>query len=442
MEALSRSGPEHAKLIASYGGIYENRATERAVARVVGRLVAASDDPSRSYRVTILNSPAVNAFALPSGDLFVTRGLVALASDEAELAAVIAHEIAHVTAQHAAARERQAQAVAVASRVVGNMVDEREAARLARETTELSIARFSQAQELEADAIGVRTLAEAGFDPYAAARFLEGMNRFASLPEDNPGAAENPDFLSSHPTTPARIDVARRTAARYAPPGTGERNRERYLKSIDGLLFGDDPREGFVRGRSYLHADLGIAFTVPRGYRLRNTRAAVLATDGARTAIRFDGVAVPPGVPMTDYLASGWVNGLEPGSIRPVRLGGEDGAVASASVEGWSFRIAAVRVGPKAYRFIFASSGAQAPLEAAFEETVGSFRVLPPSERAALRPLRLRIYEVRPGDTPERLATRMRGVEPDRRLALFNALNGLPPGASLTPGSVVKIVSD
>lgn len=439
---IGRTNPEHAKLIASYGGVYQNEAVERAVARVVGRLVAASDEPTRSYRVTILNSPAVNAFALPSGDLYVTRGLLALANDEAELAAVVAHEIAHVTAQHAAARERRAQAAAVADRVLASMVDDREAERLARQNTESSLARFSQAQELEADEIGVATLARADFDPYAAARFLEGMARFADLPDADPGAEERPDFLSSHPTTPARVARARRTASRYAPPGTGERNRERYLESLEGLLFGDDPREGFVRGRSYLHADLGVAFEVPKGYALRNTRAAVLATDGDRTAIRFDGVSVPPGTTMADYLRSGWVNGLREESVRSRRIGGLEAATAAAAVDGWSFRIGAVRVGSEVYRFIFATSGPPGAIEADFEKTVESFRRLSPSERASLRPLRIRIHETRPGDTPARLAATMKGVEPERKLALFNALNGLAPGASLTPGTRVKIVGD
>lgn len=437
-----RTNPEHARLIASYGGVYSNERVERAVARVVGKLVAASDEPSRSYNLTILNSPAVNAFALPSGDLYITRGLLALANDEAELAAVIAHEMAHVTANHAAARQRRAQAVAVANRVMSNVVSQTDVAQSARETTELSLARFSQAQELEADAIGVKTLANAGFDPYAAGRFLKAMGSFAALPSINPLSETRPDFLSSHPATPSRIDVAVREARQYAAPGVGATHRERYLADLDGILWGDDPREGFVRGREFLHADLGIGFTVPEGFVLKNTAEAVLATDGARTAIRFDAVPVPRDVTLTDYLASGWVNGLDPASVTPARIGGLEAATAAASVDGWAFRIGVVRVRDQVYRFIFATSGRAATLEAPFDGTFESFRVLTPGERAGLRPLRIRVIETGPGETIRQVAQKMRGIDPSERERLFLALNGLAANGQLVPGQEVKIVAD
>lgn len=433
---------ENAKLIATYGGLYSDADIERAVARAVGRLVAASDDPSHSYRVTILNSPAVNAFALPSGDLFVTRGLLALANDESELAAVIAHEMAHVTAQHASERQRRAQAVAVASRVLGNMVNDPLAARAARQNTELSLARFSQAQELEADTISVRTLAGAGFDPNAAARFLRSLGAFAALPVASAGRTSRQDFLSSHPTTPQRIAVAATVAKRYGAPVSGAADETDYLSSLDGLLFGDDPREGFVRGRDYLHADLGIAFTVPEGYALRNTADAVLATDGDRTAIRFDGVALPPDLPLDEYLNSGWVNGLVRDSVRSETINGLEAASASAIVEGWSFRIGVVRAGSRVYRFIFASSAPASRFESAFRSTFESFHRLMRAERANLKPLRLRIVAVRPGDTVASLAARMEGTDPRYRRALFLALNGLDEDQRLVRGERVKIVTE
>ncbi|MEM8664319.1 MAG: M48 family metalloprotease, partial [Pseudomonadota bacterium] len=286
MPAVTRS-PEHERLVATYGGVYHNARMENAVHVLVGRLVAASEEPNRSILVTILNSPAINAFALPSGELYLTRGLITLANDDSELAAVIAHELAHVTADHARLRQRQARAAALAKRV-SDVVADPTIKLETRETAELSLAAFSQRQELEADAIGVRTLVKAGFDPFAAARFLQSMARYAALPALSAASSTDPDFLSSHPSTPARVAHAKRVARAAGAPGIGQRDRRNYLATLNGALYGDDPREGYVRGREFAHIKLGIAFTVPEGYALKNTSAAVLATDGQNTAIRFD----------------------------------------------------------------------------------------------------------------------------------------------------------
>lgn len=432
---------EHVKLIGSYGGIYSNARIEGMVASLVGRLVEASDAPDRSVRVTILNSPAVNAFALPSGDLYVTRGLIALASDQSELAAVIAHELAHVTRNHAALRQRQARAAALARRVSEVVVDPTIKAET-REQAELSPAAFSRQQELEADEVSVRTLARAGFDPFASARFLESMADYAALPSPNAASEGQPGFLSSHPTTPARIDRARRVARGYAAPGLGRTARNAYLKSLDGMLYGDDPREGYVRGREFAHVEFGVAFTVPEGYVLKNTSAAVLATDGEQTAVRFDAVEIPPDQSLADYLRSGWIKGLVEDSIRSRTGGGLETAVASALVEGWSFRIGVVRGPQRVYRFIFASSDPTGGYESAFRRTVDSFRLLSPSQRAAMRPLRLRVLPVGRDDTVETFTRRMRGVDPAIERRLFETLNGLEPGEMLRAGDLAKIVTE
>lgn len=412
------------------------------VRQIVDRLVAAADLRDRSVRVTILNSPAVNAFALPSGDLYVTRGLIALASDESELAAVIAHEIAHVKADHAKLRQRQAEAAALARRV-SDMVVDPAVSRETRDTADLSVATFSQQQELEADRNGVETLAKAGFDPFAAARFLTSMADFAALPSLNAVSETKPGFLSSHPSTPARVENARRVARAFGPPGIGRVARGSYLRSLDGILYGDDPREGYVRGREFAHVDLGIAFTVPEGFVLKNTSAAVLATDGEHTAIRFDAVGVRSDVALRDYLRSGWVKGLVEDSVRTDEIGGLEAATASALVEGWSFRIGVVRGRDRVYRFIFASSKPASAYESAFRRTIASFRLLSPSQRAGMRPLRVRVVPVRENENASTLAVRMTGVDPSMKLPLFGVLNGLEDGGdAVQTGDFVKVVTE
>jgi predicted Zn-dependent protease len=429
---------EHPKILASFGGTYEDREAEIAIARAVGRLVAASDEPWRSYRVTLLNSPAVNAFALPGGYVYVTRGLLALANDTSEVAAVIAHEMAHVTTRHAFSRAERAEAAAVASRVVQNVVDDPQLAQMALASSQLSLARFSQIQELEADALGIRTLAKAGYDPYAAARFLTSMARYAAWKTAEPDRDINSDFLSSHPTTPERISQAVAAAA-DAGPG-GERDQESFLSRVDGLMFGDDPVEGFARGREFVHAKLGLAFTVPSGFVLENTARAVLATDASGTAMRFDGADVPRGSDLVSYLTSGWINGLDASSIRTVSINGLPAATASASARGYAYRIAVVRFGDNAYRFLFATRVPTRALDEAFTSTIATFRPLGAEERSNLKPLRIRVVTVNPGDTAETLARRMAPL--DRPVSLFRVLNGLGPADQPAVGSKVKIVAE
>jgi predicted Zn-dependent protease len=161
--------------LSSYGGSYDDPKLEALIGKTVDRLVAASDRPDQAYKVTILNSGAVNAFALPTGQLYVTRGLIALASDTSELSSVLSHEMAHVLAKHASIREDQARQAAVVTRVVTDMGNDPDLTALALAKTKLTMASFSRAQEFEADGIGVGISARAHFDPFGAARFLTSM---------------------------------------------------------------------------------------------------------------------------------------------------------------------------------------------------------------------------------------------------------------------------
>ena len=437
----AQDDPEHGRIVASYGGQYNDVNAAKAVARAVGRLVAASDDPAQSYRITLLNSPVVNAFALPSGNLYVTRGLLALANDTSEVAAVIAHEMAHVTAKHAVARQRRAEAAQELNKAVAGVLQDADQQRLALASTQVSLARFSQVQELEADAIGIKTLGKAGFDPFAASRFLSSMARYAEYRSQKPNAnSSRPDFLSTHPSTPERIDFAIREAREASPSGTGEQEREQYLTELDGMVFGDDPSEGFIRGRSFLHKALGIEFSVPQGYSLENTSKAVLATDSAGTAMRFDGVAVAAETALKDYLTSGWINGLDADSITASELGEFPTATAKATADGWSFRIGVLRSGKTVYRFIFAAQEPGPAFDTAFAETFASFRRLSPTESARLRPLHIRVHRVKQGETVNQLADQMQGI--DRRLETFRVLNGLDQGDQVDAGKLVKLVTD
>ena len=184
---------ENARILASYGGTYDNARLQAMVEKTVDRLVAASERPDLKFKVTILNSPAINAFALPDGRLYITRGLIALANDKAELASVLAHEMGHVIARHAAIREEQARQVAIIGHVVSDVLSDPQVGALALAKSKLTLAAFSRAQEFEADGIGVGISARAGFDPYGASRFLSDMQRNADLKaSEGAGPREGP----------------------------------------------------------------------------------------------------------------------------------------------------------------------------------------------------------------------------------------------------------
>ena len=428
---------DHSALVASFGGEYRAPALKALLDEVVARLVPATDRPGESYEATILDSPKVNAFALPSGRLYVTRGLLALASDSSELAAVVAHEIAHVSLRHASLRgEAEARSVLV-SRVVSDVLGDPAAGAAFRDQARSSLAGFSRSQEIEADRAGVATIAAAGYDPHAAARFLRSLGRDAAADARDAGGAWQ-DGLASHPATAERVAVATAAARRVGADGLGTRDRARYLAALDGLAFGDRPADGMVRGRAFLHPRLGVALRAPEGMALENTARALLgvSADG-RTRLLFDAVEAPDGQSLQELLAASWTDAIEPGSLRTRLLGDRPVAFAASRGRDWSFRLAALRIGPTTYRLILAGRGSRSDLDGQLEQTLASLRELGPEEAAGLRPLRVVSVEAGPEDTAERLAARM---ATDRLLDRFLILNGLEPGERLRPGQSYKLV--
>lgn len=431
---------QHKQVVALYGGEYHAPATERYLDEVLAKLAPASDAPTQTFRVTILNSPIVNAFALPSGDLYVTRGLLALANDTAEVAAVMAHEIAHVTARHALQRaevERRSDVISKAAVVIVNQDKSRSFQSYAQST----LASFSRQQEYEADEIGVRTIAKAGYDPFGASRFLEALGRSAELRQSMLGrtAANKPDIMSTHPSTPERIERAVAAARQIAAPGVGEVGRDRYLAAIEGMPFGDDPAEGVVQGRVFTHPKLGFTFTAPPDMALENSAQAVLGiAEGGAQALRLDRVHVADGTSLEAYLGSGWVEGLQQSSVESLVVNGLPAATASARGTDWMFRLAAIRYGADVYRLIFAAKDLTDADKVAFRASLESFRKLSPGETSTIKPARLDIVAAGANDTPDAMAARMN--VPDKPLESFLLLNGLSPDSGLQPGEHYKLV--
>ena len=433
---------EHERILSSYGGAYDDPRLEALITRTVDRLVAASDRPDLAYKVTILNSGAVNAFALPTGQLYVTRGLVALASDTSELSSVLCHEMAHVLAKHASIREDQARQAAIVTRVVTDMGNDPDLTALALAKSKLTMASFSRAQEFEADGIGVGISARAHFDPYGASRFLTAMERNAAMKAGKASLdPRSQDFLSSHPATPERVQNAQANARQYTSPQGGEQDRETYLSAIDNIVYGEDPSEGFVRGRRFLHPKLGFTFQAPEAFTLDNTAQAVIGVrDGGSQAMRFDVVRVPAEQSLGEYLNSGWMENVDKATTEDITVNGFPAATALAHGDAWQFRVYALRFGSDVYRFIFAAKAKTPESERNARETVASFRRLTLEEIQAARPLRIKVITVQPGDTVESLSHRMMGV--DRPAERFRVLNGLEAHAQVRVRDKVKIVVD
>ncbi len=431
---------EHKQLVAYFGGEYRAAATERYLDEVLAKLAAASDTPAQVYRVTILNSPIVNAFALPSGNIYVTRGLLALANDTSEVAAVMAHEIAHVTERHAARRAELEKRSAVISQAA-DVIDNRDQSRTFKSYAQLTLASFSRQQEIDADEIGVHVIARAGYDPFAASRFLVSLGRATDLRQSlHPGETAKPDMMATHPSTPERVAHAVAVARGFGAPGIGETGHDRYLAAIDGILYGDDPAEGFVRGRRFIHPKLGFAFTAPENFVLENSAQAVLGVtqDGAQ-ALRLDRVKVPVETSLASYLASGWIDGLQSGTAEPLTVNGLQGVTATAKAESWSFRLAAIRVGPEVYRLTFAAKDLTPDADRHFRDAIDTFRRITTDDARDVKPLRIAITTAGSGETAEAFAPRM--AVPDHPLENFEVLNGLD-NATLEAGRRYKLVEE
>ena len=433
----TQSDRDHARLVAAFGGEVRAPQAQKLLNDIVTRLVAASDRPDETFRVTILNSPAINAFALPNGRLYVTRGLLALAGDTSEIAAVLSHEIAHVTLRHASQRNEMRARSTLITRVTENVLKNAADAEALRDRSRTNLAGFSRAQELEADQAGVKVLARAGFDPFGAPRFLTTLGRAAGGADASRSGPA--DMMSSHPSTGDRVAAATQAARRASAPGIGEADRTDYLAVVDRLPYGDDPADGVVRGRTFLHARLGVAFEAPVGFSLENTSQAVLGSspDGSRRLL-FDAAETPDGQSLEEVLRSTWNDTIEPGSLETTTINGLPVVIGLSRGKEWNFRLSAIRIGQTTYRLIMAMKVGSGDLDALFRETLASVRQVTPTEARSVQPLHLRVVTAQEGDTAESMAARMPVA--DRPLERFLQLNSLDRPGPLQSGQRYKII--
>nr|WP_326915207.1 M48 family metalloprotease [Sphingopyxis chilensis] len=455
--AERKQGDEaHPQLLQEFGGAYSG--PQAAYVNRVGQNIAVQSGLSRSpsdFTVTLLNSPVNNAFAIPGGYIYVTRQLMALMNDEAELAGVLGHEVGHVAAQHSKKRQSAATRntiLGVLGAVLGGAIGDNGGLlgglggllqNNAMKVAQLATLGFSRSQELQADQLGVQYLHSAGYDPLALSTMLASLANQTNLDARLSGgdARSLPEWASTHPDPASRVRNAQTLASRVGGRG-GNRNADAFLASVDGVLYGDDPAQGVVEGRDFLHPDLRLRFTVPNGYGMQNGTDAVSISGNGGQAQFSTG---PYNGDMNAYIAAGFraVAGdtsVSPGTIQRTTVNGIPASWSTARVNSQSGQ---VDVTVFAYEFSRSSAFhfvtlTQAGRGSVFNSMFSSVRRLSTAEAAAIRPRRVDVVTVGRGDTVASLSRRMAFSK--YQTERFQVLNRLTASSRLTPGQKVKIV--
>jgi predicted Zn-dependent protease len=361
---------------------------------------------------------------------------------------VLGHEVGHVAADHAGGRQTRSAITGIGALVLGVVSGSSAVAQIAGKAGELNVLSYSRSQEFEADSLSARYLASAGYNPYGLADMLSALQASDQVEALDQGAQAKTQssWTRTHPLTGDRIaravaEARPSGAALPSPPGAPDP----YLAQVAGLVWGDDPAEGVVLGRRFLHPGLGIGFTAPVGFVLANSPSAVAFQGPGGLKGLFAGRAGKPDAAPADeaYAVLRQLVGqaqVTTGEVQRTRINGLEAAVLPAQAQTNGGRVditvVAYAVGRESFHFATIAPAGQA---SAFDPLIGSFHRLNAAERAEARPRRIEVVTVRPGETVETLAGRM--AVADHARELFAAINGLAPADTLQPGDRVKIVT-
>ena len=436
----------HPQLLAEFGGAYPGEES-RYVVRLGERLAAQAGLDGQCI-FTLVNSDVVNAFAVPGCYIYVTRGLMGIVNSEGELSAVLAHELGHIVGKHSQRQQSRSLWRALAVVAVQVLTGSERLTQIAGAAAGYFTLRYSRGQEYQADDLGLRYLRAAGYDPYASADMLDVLGRheqFLSRTRGRDEARSIPEWARTHPLTQNRIARARDAAAKTGlKPDALPEHEVRYVAELDGLLYGDDPEQGFVIGRSFAHPVMRIAFQAPEGFTLTNSPQAILieGPDGMRG--EFAAGRIPPSG------LEGYTNAIfrqllgnasvEGASSQAALVNGLPALVTTATVAtaqgGVALNVAAYGAGATAYHFIMMST-AQSPAPAKLADLFASFRLISEAEAASLRPRVIDSRRASASDTIQSLAAEMAG---HNKLDHFLMLNGRTANDPIRPGDPLKLV--
>ena len=436
----------HGQLLAEFGGEY--RGDEADYMRALGERLAAPAGLEDQCTFTLVNSDVVNAFAVPGCYIYVTRGLMGIVNSEAELGAVLGHELGHIVGRHSQRQQRRSLFRSLGVLAVGLVTGSPALTQIAGAAAGLFTLRYSRTQEYEADSLGIAYLSGARLDPYEAADMLDALGRHErhlARTSENKDAHSIPEWARTHPLSAKRTERARDAArATGLADDALPEKRGPFLAALDGMLYGDDPAQGFVTGRAFAHPQMRIAFEAPPGFTLTNSPQAILieGPDGMRGQF----AAGPTKSGGVDAYSRALLERLFEGatidvrSSEPARVNGLDAlltkAVASSGGQSVAVSLMVYAAGPTTYHFVMLAdpaASATAALGALFE----SFRLLPVEEARRLRSRNIDVVTVAPGETARSLAARMATANP---LADFLMLNGFQEGHAVASGDPVKLV--
>lgn len=452
-QSEAQTGAEaHPQLLAEFGGAMTG--SKAQYVEQVGKNIAVQSglgNARESFTVSMLNSPVNNAFAIPGGYIYTTRQLVALMNNEAELAGVLGHEVGHVAARHSQRRQAKAQqntllgaAGAILSGILlGNSGLGQQVGETLLQGSQLLTLRFSRGQELEADELGIRYLNQAGYDPRAMGTVLQSLALQNALDARVQGRdnAQIPEWASTHPDPASRVQTALSKANATGSSG-GVTNRDTFLTRIDGLVYGDDPAQGVVEGRQFIHPELRLAFTAPQGfYMVNGTRAVTIQGQSGQAQFSL----APYSNNLDSYVTSVF-SGLSqqqqirPQSIQKTTVNGLPAAYGTARVQSGSGQVdvtvfAYEFANDRAYHFLAITPAGQS---GTFNQMFGSMRRIDSQTAAGVIPRVIDVVTVRSGDTVNSLASRM--AYSDNQVERFRVLNGLTSNEGLTAGQKVKLV--
>jgi predicted Zn-dependent protease len=439
-------GRETAQQVEADMGIYCDAERTRYLKQIGDRLVAVNPDQTFDYQFAIVDQWVPNAFALPGGYVYVSRGLLALTNNEDELAGVVGHEITHVSRRHSArqmAKARVPTLLAVPGAVVGGVVSENLGNLLMAPAALIGgtyLAAHSRQDEFESDQLGQRLAADAGYDPAALAPILARLEDFT---EAYTGEARIPSFFDTHPTAPDRVSRVERDAGsiEWQRQAGVTANPGAYLKGLDGLLVGENPAMGVTEGRNFLHPELDLFIKFPKDWKTLSTRQALFAVAPQEDGLLVMGIAgkgTDPGQAAAQFEeALNREIKVKPDESRSAEVGKLPAHLLTYTKKGrkepthMHFLWVAYR--GMLYQFIGLAPERYRPV---LRETAQSFRPLSAEEKASIRETRLRVIPARAGETLQQLSQRSANVLDVKIAAL---VNGFDENETLKEGQLVKI---
>ena len=427
-------------------GVYNDPELQKYVSDLGLRLARLSERPNLPWQFTVVDQPAINAFAVPGGFIYITRGILPFLADEAELVGVLGHEIGHVTARHSAQQYTRSVGGLVGLTALGVFVPAaRPFGQLSQQALGVLFLKYGREDELQSDQLGVKYATSGGWDPAGVPGMLSTLGRLDEAAGDRKGV---PNFLSTHPDPLARVAEVQATVQQSkATHPNLITDREAMLRRVDGLIYGDNPEQGITRGSTFLHPPLRFRLDFPGSWQIANSPQQVVAkAPDADVFLVLQLVEQP--LQQGGNIETIAVNTMQRAGFRAVEGGrttinGLEAFVGvyQGQIEGMGS--VASRAGHILHdNRVYMVAGIVSPdlfqqADSAFTSSIRSFRPLSADEAAAIRPHRVDLYVVRQGDTWAGLAERSAGAIKPASLAI---MNGFTPASQPPVGTRIKVV--